>query len=234
MDYTALGHTANLAARMEQIAEPGRIYLAEATAQMCQGFFALRDLGRHEVRGLSQPVVVFELEGVGRMRTRLEVSRARGFSKFVGRQSEMAVLETALEQDRTDHQEGMALELAAPAEPVPAAATNTAAAHRVARSRPAVHRRWHQRGRTSGRRRQLHDRSSAQRRPVVKMGQSDQGCLGSGWHTLENPPGSVQAYRWCKGRCWFYLQPDAGAQRIVAKVASPIRPHWFRLFAESA
>src|SRR6266542_2368943 len=96
MDYTALGHTANLAARMEQIAEPGRIYLAEATAQICQGFFALRDLGRHEVRGLSQPVGVFELKDVGRMRTRLEVSRARGFSKFVGRQSEIAALEAAL------------------------------------------------------------------------------------------------------------------------------------------
>ena len=98
MDYTALGHTANLAARMEQIAEPGRIYLAEATAQICQGFFALRDLGRHEVRGLAQPVGVFELEGVGRMRTRLDVSRSRGFSKFVGRQSEMAALEAALER----------------------------------------------------------------------------------------------------------------------------------------
>jgi predicted ATPase len=98
MDYTALGHTANLAARMEQIAEPGRIYVAEATAQMCQGFFALRDLGRHEVKGLSQPVGVFELEGVGRMRTRLDVSRARGFTKFVGRQSDMAALEAALER----------------------------------------------------------------------------------------------------------------------------------------
>jgi hypothetical protein len=65
---------------------------------MCQGFFALRDLGRHEVRGLSQPVGVFELEGVGRMRTRLEVSHARGFSKFVGLQSEMAALEAALQQ----------------------------------------------------------------------------------------------------------------------------------------
>ena len=98
MDYTALGHAANLAARMEQIAEPGRIYVAEATAQMCQGFFVLRDLGRHEVRGLSQPVGVFELEGVGRVRSRLEVSRARGFTKFVGRLSEMAVLEAALGQ----------------------------------------------------------------------------------------------------------------------------------------
>jgi hypothetical protein len=96
MDYTALGHTANLAARMEQIAEPGRIYVAEATAQVCQGFFALRDLGRNEVRGLAQPVGVFELEGLGRMWTRIDVSRARGFSKFVGREEQMAALEAAL------------------------------------------------------------------------------------------------------------------------------------------
>jgi class 3 adenylate cyclase/predicted ATPase len=96
MDYTALGHAANLAARMEQIAEPGKIYLAEATAQLCQGFFVLRDVGRHQVRGLSQPVGVFELEGVGRIRTRLEVSRSRGFSRFVGRQDETAALEAAL------------------------------------------------------------------------------------------------------------------------------------------
>src|SRR5262249_26275960 len=98
MDYTALGHTANLAARMEQIAEPGKIYLAEATAELCQGVFTVRDVGRHEVKGLSQPVSVFELEGVGRVRTRFDVSRARGFSKFVGRTSEMAALESALEQ----------------------------------------------------------------------------------------------------------------------------------------
>ena len=99
MDYTALGHTANLAARMEQIAEPGRIYLAEATAKIVPGVLrATRSRDAHEVRGLSQPVGVFELEGVGRVRTRLEVSRARGFTKFVGRQSEMAALEAALEQ----------------------------------------------------------------------------------------------------------------------------------------
>jgi class 3 adenylate cyclase/tetratricopeptide (TPR) repeat protein len=98
MDYTALGHTANLAARMEQIAEPGRIYLAEPTAQICQGFFALRDLGGHEVKGLRQAVGVFELEGVGRIRTRLDVSHARGFTKFVGRQSEMTALDAALER----------------------------------------------------------------------------------------------------------------------------------------
>src|ERR1700746_3160283 len=47
---------------------------------------------------MRDPVRVHELEGVGGMRPRLEVSRARGFSKFVGRQSEMAALEAALER----------------------------------------------------------------------------------------------------------------------------------------
>src|SRR5262249_42399607 len=62
------------------------------------GYFQLRDLGETRIKGLNDPLHVFELEGVGRVRTRLEVSRARGFTKFVGRQSEMASLESALEQ----------------------------------------------------------------------------------------------------------------------------------------
>jgi class 3 adenylate cyclase/tetratricopeptide (TPR) repeat protein len=98
MDYTALGHTASLGARMEQIAEPGKTYLTEHTARLVEGMFALHDFGKLPVKGVKEPVRVYELQGLGRLRTRLEVSRARGFSKFVGRQSEMAVLEMALEQ----------------------------------------------------------------------------------------------------------------------------------------
>ena len=98
MDYTALGHTASLGARMEQIAEPGKCYLTEHTARLVEGMFALNDFGKLTVKGVKEPVRVYELQGLGRLRTRLEVSRARGFSKFVGRQSEMAVLEMALEQ----------------------------------------------------------------------------------------------------------------------------------------
>src|SRR5262249_54437841 len=56
------------------------------------------DLGEFSIKGVSGPMHVFELRGVGRMRTRLDLSRARGFSRFVGRQSEMAALEAALEQ----------------------------------------------------------------------------------------------------------------------------------------
>jgi AAA ATPase domain/Double zinc ribbon len=61
-------------------------------------YFQLRDRGETRIKGLNDLLHVFELEGVGRMRTRLEVSHARGFSKFVGRQSEMAALEAALER----------------------------------------------------------------------------------------------------------------------------------------
>jgi adenylate cyclase len=98
MDYTAQGHIVGLAARMEQMADPGKALLTDQTAKLVSGYFQLRDLGEIRVKGLNELVHVFELEGVGRMRTRLEVSQARGFSKFVGRQSEIAALEAALKQ----------------------------------------------------------------------------------------------------------------------------------------
>ena len=98
MDYTAQGHTVGLAARMEQIAEPGKALLTEHTAKLVSGYCQLRDLGETRIKGVNDALHVFELEGVGRMRTRLDVSHARGFSKFVGREAEMKVLETALER----------------------------------------------------------------------------------------------------------------------------------------
>jgi class 3 adenylate cyclase len=98
MDYTALGHAANLAARMEQIAAPDSTYLSEHTAKLVSGYFSFRDLGETRIKGLSDALHVFELTGVGPVRTRLEVSRARGFTKFVGRQSEMGALDAALGQ----------------------------------------------------------------------------------------------------------------------------------------
>ncbi len=98
MDYTAHGHTVGLAARMEQMADPGKVLITGYTAKLVSGYLQLRDLGETKIKGLSDLLHVFELEGVGRMRTRLDVSHARGFSRFVGRQSEMAALEAALEQ----------------------------------------------------------------------------------------------------------------------------------------
>jgi class 3 adenylate cyclase len=96
MDYTALGHTASLAARMEQIAESGKTYVSEHTASLAEGLVTFQDLGRLAVKGTKEPIRVYELQGLGKLRTKLEVSRARGFSRFVGRTDEMAALEAAL------------------------------------------------------------------------------------------------------------------------------------------
>src|SRR5713226_9526459 len=87
----------DLAQRMEQIAEPGSIYLAEPSAKLVDGFFRLRAIGQHQVKGVQHPVGVFELEGVGAVLTRLQASERRGFSRFVGRDAEMRTLESALE-----------------------------------------------------------------------------------------------------------------------------------------
>ncbi len=96
--YTAIGHTVGLAQRMEALAEPGKAYLTESAAQLARGFLDLEDLGEFEIKGASRPVEVFELLGVGAAHSRLDLSRERGFSRFVGREAEMAVLEAALER----------------------------------------------------------------------------------------------------------------------------------------
>ncbi|HVT35291.1 MAG TPA: adenylate/guanylate cyclase domain-containing protein, partial [Nevskiaceae bacterium] len=98
MDYTAQGVTVNLAARMEHICEPGRIYLSRYTAALVEGYFRLRDLGRMSVAGVDDPVEVYELEGEGSLRTRLDRSLARGGSQFVGRDRELAALLAALDR----------------------------------------------------------------------------------------------------------------------------------------
>jgi class 3 adenylate cyclase/tetratricopeptide (TPR) repeat protein len=100
MDYTAQGHTVGLASRMEQIAEPGKVYLTDHTASLVEGYFTLNDLGEMEIKGVHGAMHVYELQGLGQMRTRLDVSRSRGFSRFVGRGDEMQVLESALTRAR--------------------------------------------------------------------------------------------------------------------------------------
>jgi class 3 adenylate cyclase/tetratricopeptide (TPR) repeat protein len=110
-EYTAIGHTVGLAQRMEALAEPGKAYLTEHTAELATGFLDLDDLGEFEIKGASQPVRVYELAGVGSARSRFDLSRARGFSRFVGRTEEMGALETALE--RADAGEGSAVGLVA-------------------------------------------------------------------------------------------------------------------------
>ncbi|HKW94211.1 MAG TPA: adenylate/guanylate cyclase domain-containing protein, partial [Methylomirabilota bacterium] len=96
MDYTAQGHVVGLAARVQQLAPPGGIAVTEQTARLAAGLFDFLDRGEQSLKGSSAPVRVFELRGPGQIRSRLERSRARGFSRFVGRERELALLEGAL------------------------------------------------------------------------------------------------------------------------------------------
>jgi class 3 adenylate cyclase/tetratricopeptide (TPR) repeat protein len=112
-EYTPIGHTTNLASRMQAVAGVGSIAVAESTRKMCEGYFVLKSLGPTRVKGVAEPVNVYEVTGLGPLRTRLQRAVGRGLTKFVGRHREMEALKHALEQART----GRGQILAAMAEP---------------------------------------------------------------------------------------------------------------------
>ncbi|MCP4622770.1 MAG: AAA family ATPase [bacterium] len=103
MDYTAQGQAVGLAARMEQLAESGCVYITEHTNRLIEGFFSVRDLGMSAVKGVSQPLGIYELEGIREFQSRLDISRKRGFSRFIGRNNEMAILESAFQRILDHH-----------------------------------------------------------------------------------------------------------------------------------
>jgi class 3 adenylate cyclase len=86
MDYTAVGQTTHLAARMEQLAAPGSIRLTAGTQHLAEGFVQVTPLGPVPIKGLGEPIEVFELVGAGAARTRLEAAARRGLTRFVGRE----------------------------------------------------------------------------------------------------------------------------------------------------
>jgi len=100
MDYTAVGQTTHLAARMEQLASPGTVRLTAATLGLAEGYVEVKPLGPVPVKGIAEPVEVYELTGASSARTRLQAARARGLTRFVGRDAEMAQLRAAAEQAR--------------------------------------------------------------------------------------------------------------------------------------
>src|SRR3989475_8848400 len=101
MDYSAVGQTTHLAARMEQLATPGSIRMTAATLTLAEGLVQVNALGQFPVRGLTEPVEVFELVGASTIRRRLQASAARGLTRFVGRQQELVALQQALERAGT-------------------------------------------------------------------------------------------------------------------------------------
>jgi class 3 adenylate cyclase/tetratricopeptide (TPR) repeat protein len=91
-EYTPIGHTTNLAARLQTIASTGSIVVSKDTERIVAGYFTLKPLGPVKMRGISEAVEVFEVAGIGPLRTRLQASAIRGLSKFVGRTRETAKL----------------------------------------------------------------------------------------------------------------------------------------------
>jgi class 3 adenylate cyclase/tetratricopeptide (TPR) repeat protein len=98
MDYTAVGQTTHLAARMEQMAMPGSIVITGETLRQAMGYVAVRSLGLVPVKGLPNPVEAFALQGAGPARTRLQAVAMRERTRFVGREAEREVLRRALSQ----------------------------------------------------------------------------------------------------------------------------------------
>jgi class 3 adenylate cyclase len=98
MDYTAQGLTTNLAARMQQAADPGAILVASPTYRLAEGYFRFRSLGPMRVRGVSETVEGYVLEGEGTVVSRLEASLRRGVSPFRGREAELLALGECWEQ----------------------------------------------------------------------------------------------------------------------------------------
>ena len=96
MEYTAVGKSAHVAARMEQLADPGSVFISADTLQLAEGYVEVRDLGKIPVKGLAEPVDVYELTGAGLARRRFEAAAARGLTPFVGRDTEIQRLQEAL------------------------------------------------------------------------------------------------------------------------------------------
>src|SRR5262244_1900931 len=109
IDYSAVGQTTHLAARMEQLASPGTIWITGRTLTLVEPFVQVQPLGPVPVQGLDTPVEVFQLLGASRARTRLQASQLQGLSRFVGRDAELQQLRTALEGAKRGHGEVVAV-----------------------------------------------------------------------------------------------------------------------------
>jgi class 3 adenylate cyclase/tetratricopeptide (TPR) repeat protein len=96
-EYTPIGHSTNLAARMQTMAPTGAIAVTETTQKLTTGYFEFKPLGPTRIKGVTDPVNVYQVVGLGGLRTRLEISARRGLSRFVGRQHEMDELRRAFE-----------------------------------------------------------------------------------------------------------------------------------------
>src|SRR5215475_1121024 len=97
-EYTPISHSTSLASRLESLAPGGSIAVSEHTYKLAAGYFEFKPLGAARVKGVSEPVNIYEVLGIGPLRTRLQVAVSRGLTRFVGRQHELEQLRRAFTQ----------------------------------------------------------------------------------------------------------------------------------------
>jgi hypothetical protein len=102
-EYVPVGHSTGIAARMQALAPVGSIAATEPIRKLCEGYFLFKSLGPTKVRGVSEPVNVYEVTGLGPLRTRLQRAAGRGYTKFVGREREMEAMKAAAKQAMAGH-----------------------------------------------------------------------------------------------------------------------------------
>jgi hypothetical protein len=103
MDYTAVGDTTNVAARLQQAADRGRILVPEATHRLVEGHFHMRPLGHLSLKGKAEPVRAWEVISARAARTRLDVEAERGLTPYVGREREIRLLHECFERAGLPH-----------------------------------------------------------------------------------------------------------------------------------
>ena len=109
LEYTPIGHTANLASRLQSVAPAGSIAIGDETQRLVEGYFELRALGPTEVKGVGDAINVYEVIGPGPLRTHFQLAARRGLTRFVGRERELAAMQHALGLARGGHGQAIAV-----------------------------------------------------------------------------------------------------------------------------
>jgi len=102
-EYSPVGHVINLASRMQSVAPPDGVVVSEETRRLVEGYFELRGLGPTEIKGIGEPIDVYEVVATGALRGHFDLAARRGLTKFVGREHELEQMQRALELAMVGH-----------------------------------------------------------------------------------------------------------------------------------
>ncbi len=102
-EYSPIGHAINLAQRMESAAPSETIVVSEETRRLVEGYFELRAMGPTEIKGIAEPIEVYEVVGVGALHGHFDLAARRGLTRFVGREHELAQMRRALDLAISGH-----------------------------------------------------------------------------------------------------------------------------------